>query len=291
MRKLSTERRAMVLSALCEGSSVNATARMCGVSKITVLRLLADAGSLAAEYHDLTVNALDTERVEVDEAWSFVGGKELAKARGADVHGDAWVWVGMDADSKLVISYRVGDRDAENARAFMGDLASRLSRRVQLTSDGLSAYPEAVEAAFGGEVDYAQLIKEYQSDREGEVRYSPPKCTGCKRRPRQGSPTPELISTSYVERQNLSLRMGSRRFTRLTNSFSKKLENHAHAVALHYLWYNFGRKHMTLKTTPAVAAGIASRPMTMLDFVALLEREERIRGGRLTDYLPAASSK
>src|SRR5260221_7385794 len=290
MRKLPPEKRAAILDCLAEGSSISSTARCCGVSPVSVLRLLADAGSLAAEYHDLMVRRLQTQRVEADEVWSFVGCKAKAKSRGAQGHGDAWIWIALDADSKLVISYRVGDRDSENANAIMKDLAGRVENRIQLSTDALSAYPGAVEAAFGGNVDYAQIHKVYQSDPEMEGRYSPAKCSRVVRKVIQGTPDPDLISTSYVERQNLSVRMSVRRLTRLTNAFSKALENHKHAIALHILAYNFMRKHKTLKTTPAVAAGIAERPMTMLDFVAILEKEERIRGSRLTGYLPAAVS-
>ncbi len=190
MNRLGPERRAMVLSALVEGSNVNATARMCGVSKITVLRLLADAGSLAAEYHDLTVRKLQTRGVEVDELWSSVGCKAKARKRGAQGHGDAWVWVALDSDTKLCISYLVGDRGADSANAFMKDVASRLVHRVQLTSDGHGVCPEAVERAFGPEVDYSQLIKQYQAERAGEARHSPPRCTGCVRRAIVGNPDP-----------------------------------------------------------------------------------------------------
>lgn len=289
MNKLTPERRAAILSALVEGASINATARMTGCSKITVLRLLADVGSFCADYHDLTVRKLMSARVQVDELWSFCGCKAKAKAAGAQGHGDVWTWVAMDADSKLCVSYLVGNRDGEHASAFIADVADRLARRVQLTSDGHKPYLAAVEAAFGGAVDYAQLVKHYAADRMGEARYSPAKCIGCTEETVTGNPDPRHVSTSYIERQNLTVRMGSRRFTRLTNGFSKKIENHAHAVALHYFHYNFIRKHQTLKTTPAVAAGIASKPLTMLDLVAMIEREERLTGGRLTDYLPAAS--
>lgn len=291
MRKLPAEKRAAILSSLADGASVRTTARCCGVSPISVLRLLADVGSLALEFHDLMVRKLATKRVEADELWGYVGCKAKAKKKGAKGHGDAWAWIALDADSKLVISYRVGERDSTNAVELMRDLASRVTHRIQLTTDSLAAYPGAVEAAFGGNVDYAQLHKEYESDRESEVRYSPAKCSGITRRVIQGNPDPELISTSYIERQNLSVRMNVRRLTRLTNGFSKAMENHKHALALHFLSYNFMRKHATLKTTPAVAAGIANRPMTMLDFVGILEKEEQVRGTRLTSYLPAVAAK
>ncbi len=287
MRKLSTEKRAMLLSALVEGNSINATARMCSCSKITVLRLLADVGSLCAEYHDMAVHSLKTRRVECDELWSFCGCKAKAKRRGAQGHGDVWRWVALDAESKLAISYLVSDRSAGAATTIMLDLAARIENRIQLTTDGHRAYVEAVEAAFGGAVDYAMLVKHYEGERPDEARYSPPQCTGCTRKWMQGSPDPSLVSTSFVERQNLTVRMGSKRFARLSNGFSKKLENHIAAVNLHYFHYNFVRKHMTLKTTPDVAAGIASKPLTMLDLARMLEKEESVHGGRLTDYLPA----
>ena len=291
MRKLSTEKRAAILGALVEGSSINATARMNGCSKITILRLLADAGTLCADYHDLMVRRLKSQRVQMDEIWAFVGCKAKAKARGAKGHGEIWTWTAIDADSKVCIRYRLGSRDGETATALVKDVAERLESRVQLTSDGHRAYLEAVEAAFGCDVDYAMLVKIYGSAAwEGkETRYSPAECCGTRREVIEGNPDPDHISTSYVERSNLTLRMGSRRHTRLTNAFSKKLANHAYAVTLHYFHYNFIRKHQTLKTTPAVAAGISSRPLTMLGLVEMLEAEEKIEGGRLTSYLPAAT--
>lgn len=290
MRKLSTEKRAAILSALVEGNSVNATARMTGASKMTVLRLLADAGTLCADYHDLMVRRLASRRIQLDELWSFVGCKAKAKAAGAKGHGDAWTWVAIDADTKLCVSYRVGARDGANAKAFVEDVAERVEGRIQVTSDGHKPYLEAVEGAFGCDVDFAQLVKHYGDVGDGpERRYSPGECCGVSKAIVTGDPDPKHISTSFVERQNLTVRMGSRRFTRLTNGFSKKLANHEYAIALHYFHYNFIRKHMTLKTTPAVAAGISSCPMTMLELVGMLEAEERIEGGRLTNYLPAAT--
>lgn len=291
MRKLSAEQRAAILNALVEGCSVNATARMCGCSKITVLRLLADAGTFCRDYHDLAVRNLSCRRVQVDEIWSFCGGKEKAKKKGAAVHGDAWTWVAIDADSKLVVSYLVGLRDSHYATEFMQDVADRIDNRIQLTSDGHKPYLEAVENAWGGQVDYSMLVKIYGENREGAVRYSPAICIGCKKQNVTGRPDPEHVSTSFAERQNLTMRMSMRRFTRLTNAFSKKIENHEHAVALHYFHYNFIRKHMTLKTTPAVAAGVANAPLTMIDLVKMIEDEEKKLGGRLTDYLPGKGSK
>jgi len=289
MRKLSREKRAAIISALVEGSSVNSTARLVGCSKVTVLRLLADVGTLCADHHDLTVRGLSSRRIQCDEVWSFIGGKEKAKKQGALVHGDCWVHVAIDADTKLTIAYLVGSRDTATAKAFMLDVADRIDTRVQVTTDGHRPYLEAVEAAWGGEVDYAMLVKRFEAERAGEARYSPPKCTGCEKHRVSGEPDADHISTSYVERSNLTLRMRTRRFARLTNAFSRLFENHAHAVALHYWWVNFGRKHQTLKTTPAVAAGIADRAYTVLDLVDMLEREEKLLGARLTDYLPSPS--
>jgi IS1 family transposase len=289
MRKLSVERRAAILSALVEGASVASVVRMTGASKVTVLRLLADAGTFCADYHNLHVRRLLSARVEADELWSFCGCKAATKAAGGIGHGDIWTWVATDADTKLCISYLVADRGGTSAKVSMHDLAERVSSRIQLSTDAHSAYPSAVEEAFGGAIDYAVIRKTYASDRVGEARYSPPRVTGCVKHPVQGDPEMHLASTSYAERSNLTVRMGSRRFTRLTNGFSKRAENHAHAVALHFWNYNFARKHMTLKTTPAVAAGIATKPLTMLDLAQMIEDEERRLGCRLTDYLPAAT--
>jgi IS1 family transposase len=288
MRRLSTEKRAMILHALVEGNSINATARMCGCSKITVLRLLADAGTFCAEYHDEHVRNLQCERVQMDEIWSFVGCKDKTKKQGAGGHGSIWTWVAIDADTKLVASYLIAERSQEAALDFVSDLRDRIDSRIQLTSDGFSAYREAVADVFGGCVDYAMLIKEYGWDGSMETRYSPPACIGAKKVARCGMPDEKHVSTSLIERQNLTLRMGSRRFTRLTNAFSKKVENHAHAIALHYFYYNFCRKHQTIKTTPAVAMGVADRALTILDLVGMIEKEESRIGGRITEYLPSA---
>jgi IS1 family transposase len=289
MRKLTTEKRVAILSALVEGNSISSTCRMTGASKVTVLRLLADVGTFCAEYHNVFVRGLVAKRVQVDELWSFCGCKDKAKQAGAGGFGSVWTWVGMDADSKLCVSYLVGSRDPECAQQFMADIADRLESRVQLTSDGYGAYVHAVEEAFEGQIDYAMLVKIFGSPSvEESRRYSPAECKGCKKQVLSGNPSQDYISTSYVERQNLTLRMSSRRFTRLSNGFSKKVENHAHAVALHYFHYNFCRKHMSLKTTPAVAAGIANAPMTVADLVRMVEAEEAKLGQRLSDYLPAA---
>jgi len=290
---MTTERRAAVLSALVEGNSIASTCRMFGVNKITVLRLIADAGTFAQRYHDEKVHSLETKRVQVDEIWSFVHSKarNVKPENWGKGHGDAWTWVAMDADSKLVINWHVGGRDRDAAREFINDLADRLLDRIQLTSDGLSAYIDAVAESFGYGVDYAQLIKEYATDRQGFARYSPPVCISARAEPKFGNPALEHINTSYVERQNLSMRMGMRRFTRLTNGFSKKLDNHKHMIAIYYFHYNFIRKHLTIKTTPAIMAGLTDRAWTMVDFVELMEREEATVGGRITDYKISASKR
>lgn len=283
MRKLSTEKRTMILATLTEGVSINATARLCRVSKLTVLRLLNDVGVLCRDYHDLVVRDLESARIQLDECWSFVGGKAKAKRHGAAVHGDCWVWVALDADTKLVVSYYVGDRDGATANDFVMDVSERIANKPQITADGFKAYPEAIENAFGGWVDFAVLTKIYAADREGEARYSPSVCIGCKSEVVSGRPDPRHVSTSFVERQNLALRTRNKRLGRLTLSFSKKLTNHAHAIALHYWVYNFATKHGTLGMTPAQAAGIADRQMTVDDLVRMLEAEEtrRAKGGRL----------
>jgi IS1 family transposase len=283
MRKLDTTKRMAILTALVEGCSINATARMCGVSKLTVLRLLADVGSLCRDYHDLTVRRLNSKRVQLDEIWSFVGCKQKNKERGKIGDGDCWTWVAIDADSKLVVSYLVGLRDAGHAREFVNDVAARVDGRIQLTSDGLKLYVEAVEDAFGGDVDYAMLVKIYGSENPGEARYSPPVCRGTETTMMSGDSDPEHISTSYIERQNLTLRMHNRRFTRLTNAFSKRWINHEPAISLHYFFYNFCRIHKTLRITPAMAAGITDHVWSVADLVAMLEKEEvtHTHGGRI----------
>lgn len=293
MRKLSTEQRAAILTALVEGNSIASVTRMFGASKVTILRLLADAGTLAAQFHDLTVCDLDTKRCQLDEIWGFCGckAKNVTPKNHGKEWGDTWCWVALDADSKLVISWLVGGRSGGYANEFVADLADRLTDRVQITSDGWGPYRTAISKAFGEDVDYAQLVKVYARDAREQARYSPPEVVGTECTAICGAPNPSHVSTSFVERQNLSMRMGMRHLTRLTNAHSKKIENHKHAIALYYFNYNFIRVHQTIKTTPAVAANIADKVWTMIDFVKMLEREEELLGGRLTDYKPASSKK
>lgn len=278
MNKLDAKTRSTILHMLCEGSSIRSIVRITGTSKNTVSKLLVDAGKVCAAYHEANVRDLQSTRVEVDEIWSFTYAKQknvkAAKAAPANA-GDTWTWTAIDADSKMIVSYLVGGRDAEYAMWFMDDLRSRLANRVQLTSDGHRAYLEAVEGAFGADVDYAQLVKMYGNAPETfEGRYSPAECTGIRKRAVEGRPDESLVSTSYVERINLTMRMHMRRFTRLTNAFSKKAENHAHAVALHLIHYNFVRIHKTLKTSPAMAAGVTDRLWDIADIVMLIEKAE-----------------
>jgi len=279
MNKLSTEERVRVVAALVEGNSIRSTVRMTGVAKNTVAKLLAELGCACAEFHAEHVRGVKAKRVESDEIWSFVGAKEKnvpadKKGRG---RGDVWTWTALEAESKLIVSWLVGQRDGATACEFMDDVASRLAGRIQLTTDGHKVYLEAVEGAFGGAIDYAMLIKKYGTERPGEARYSPAVCTGCDKLPIVGNPDDEFVSTSYVERQNLTTRMGMRRFTRLTNAFSKKVENHAHAVALHFVYYNFCRMHQTLRCTPAMAAGLSDHKWSLEELVGLLESKKRPR--------------
>lgn len=285
VNKLSLEDRAKILHLLCEGMSIRAITRLTGASKNTVAKLLIDAGKACANYHDANVCDVKASRVQVDEIWSFTYAKQKNVATAKDAPegaGDTWTWTAIDADSKMILSYLVGGRDAEYAMWFMDDLASRLANRVQLTSDGHRAYLEAVEGAFGCDVDYAQLVKLYGSEggKGSEVRYSPAECTGIRKRTVEGKPDDAYVSTSYVERQNLTMRMHMRRFTRLTNAFSKKVENHAHAVALHMMYYNFVRIHKTLRVTPAMASGVSDRLWDIADIAKLVEDAEAKPGKR-----------
>lgn len=276
MNKLSSADRARIIHLLCEGSSIRAITRVTGASKNTVIKLLIDAGKACSVYHDQQVRGVNAKRVQVDEIWSFTYAKQknVGTARAApEEAGDTWTWTAIDADTKLIVSWLVGGRDSEYAMAFVDDLASRLANRVQLTSDGHKAYLEAVEGAFGGDVDYAMLVKLYGAAPEStEGRYSPAECIGARKERIEGSPDPKHVSTSYAERQNLTMHM--RRFARLTNGFSKKVENHAYAVALHMMYYNFVRVHSKLRMTPAMAAGVSSRLWEISDIVALVEAAE-----------------
>lgn len=277
MNKLTIEERAKILHLLCEGVSIRAITRLTGASKNTVAKLLVDAGKACSAYHDANVRDVKASRIQVDEIWSFTYAKQKNVSTAKDAPegaGDTWTWTALDADSKMILSYLVGGRDAEYAMWFMDDLRSRLANRVQITSDGHNAYLEAVEGAFGGDVDYAQLVKLYGPTATAPGRYSPAACIGSRKRTVEGKPDADHVSTSYVERQNLTMRMHMRRFTRLTNGFSKKVENHAHAVALHMMYYNFVRIHGKLRMTPAMAAGVSDRLWEIGDIVALVEAAE-----------------
>lgn len=278
MNKLSTEDRARILRLLCEGQSIRAITRLTGASKNTVAKLLADAGKACLAYHDANVRNVAAKRIQVDEIWSFTYPKQKDVAAGKaapEWAADTWTWTAIDADSKLIVSYSVGGRDGECAMMFMDDLASRLANRVQLTGDGHKAYLEAVEGAFGCDIDYAILSKIYGTVPEAvKGRYSPAVCLGAKKERIGGKPDPTHVSTSYVERQNLTMRMHMRRFTRLTNGFSKKVESHAYAVALHMMYYNFVRVHSKLRMSPAMAAGVSEGLWEAADIVALVEAAE-----------------
>jgi IS1 family transposase len=278
MNRLSTEKRAQVLSMLVEGSSVRATSRMAGVAINTVQKLLLDVGEACAAYQDEHLRDLPCKTIEADEIWSFVYSKQRnvpEDVKGQFGFGDVWTWTALDADSKLIVCWYVGGRAHEDAAAFMTDLSERVRDRIQLTTDGHGAYPNAVGLAFRHNIDFAQLVKTYAADRSGHARYSPPVYTGARVRVDRGDPDPARISTSYVERQNLTMRMGMRRFTRLTNGFSKKLDNHMAAIALHFLHYNFVRPHTTLANpyprTPAMAAGVADHVWSLREIVGLLD--------------------
>jgi IS1 family transposase len=275
MNKLDTAKRAQIVAALVEGCSIRATVRMTGASKNTIAKLLVELGAACADYLDKHLVNLPCKRVQVDEIWSFCYAKaknitpEIAAKN--PFAGDVWTWVAIDADTKLIPSWIVGPRDGVTARIFVNDLAGRLANRIQLTSDGLSVYLAAVERAFRGHVDYAQLVKIYGETSESQKRYSPAECVGCERKAVTGYPDPEHVSTSFVERQNLTMRMSMRRFTRLTNAFSKKIENHVATVALHCMFYNFCRIHQTLRVSPAMEAGVTDRLWSIEDLIQLLD--------------------
>ena len=278
MNKLGIEDRARILHLLCEGQSIRAITRQTGASKNTVTKLLIDAGKACAAYHDEHVRDLTSKRIQVDEIWSFTYAKQknVKTAKAApEAACDTWTWTAIDADTKLIASYLVGGRDGEYAMWFMEDLRNRLANRVQLTSDGHRAYLKAFEGAFGADVDYAQLVKLYGASPEGPTRrYSPAECTGAKKVSIEGAPDPKHISTSYSERQNLKIRMHMRRFTRLNNAFSKKVENHAYAVALHMMYHNFVRIHQKLRVSPAMAAGVSDKLWEIGDIAELVDIAE-----------------
>jgi IS1 family transposase len=277
MNKLPRDKRIQIISLLTEGMSLRAVTRVTGVSINTVTKLLIDAGQACSDYQDRAFRNLTCQRVQVDEVWSFVyaKAKNVKEAKAApDKAGDIWTWTAIDADTKLIPSYYVGRRDAEAAKLFIDDLAGRLANRVQLTSDGHGPYLQAIEGAFGADVDYAMLVKVYGEPIGAVGRYSPGECVGAEKRRVEGRPDPDHISTSFAERSNLTLRMNSRRFTRLTNAFSKKAENHDYAVGLHLMIYNFVRIHGTLKCSPAMAAGVTGKLWEIADVVTMIEEWE-----------------
>jgi IS1 family transposase len=282
MNKLPVEKKVQIINLLVEGNSLRSTSRIADVSINTVTKLLENVGRACEKFHNETVQKVNAKRVQCDEIWSFVYSKEKNVPEGMeDYAGDVWTWTAIDADSKLIISWLAGGRDIATAKEFMQDVASRLSNRVQLTTDKHKPYLVAVESAFEGEVDYAMLVKIYgqPAGKGNEQRYSPAECTGTKTRIVEGRPDEKFISTSYVERQNLTMRMGMRRFTRLTNAFSKKVENHCYAIALHFVHYNFVRIHKSLRVTPAVQAGLTKRFMSIEDIVNLVPVEESKKRG------------
>jgi IS1 family transposase len=271
MNVLNKEKRAQIIRCLVEGNSIRSTARICGVAFNTVLKFIPEIGRACLEYQDKVFRDLKCKLIQCDEIWSFCYSKEKnvpKDKKGEFGYGDIWTWVALDAETKLVPSFLVGNRDSISAKLFIDDLASRLSNRVQLTTDGNIVYLEAVEGAFGSKIDYAMLIKIYESSQE-ETRYSPAKCTGEQKLRISGNPQFKNVSTSFVERQNLTMRMGIRRFTRLTNGFSKKIENHIYHLALHYMHYNFCRIHKTLRVTPAMEAKIADHVWSVVDLAGL----------------------
>lgn len=277
MNRLSKEQQTKIVAALVEGNSLRATARMCDVAFNTVLKLLPAIGRVCLEYQDKVLRNLNCKRIQCDEIWSFCYAKDKnvpSDKRSTFGFGDVWTWVAIDASTKLVPTFMVGNRSAHVAHRFMDDLASRLASRVQLTTDGHRAYLEAVEGAFGKDIDYAMLVKLYGNDRETEARYSPAECIGCRAIKIAGRPDPNDISTSHVERQNLTMRMCMRRFTRLTNGFSKKIDNHFWALALHYMHYNFCRIHKSLRVTPAMEAGVSDHVWSIEEIIGLLKSQD-----------------
>jgi IS1 family transposase len=275
MNQLDTQKRTQIIASLVEGNSIRATARMTGVAINTVVKLLVNMGKVCSEYQNKAFINLKCRRIQCDEIWAFCYAKDRnvpRRKQGKFGYGSVWTWTAIDADTKLVPTWLVADRDLDSAIVFMEDLRKRLANRVQLTTDGHRAYLDAVEQAFGTDIDFAQLVKIYGFEPpKPETRYSPAVCVGAKPQKINGRPHAEDISTSYAERQNLTMRMSMRRFTRLTNAFSKKVDNLAHAVALHFMHYNFCRVHQSLRVTPAMAAGVADRLWSLEDLVGLLD--------------------
>lgn len=274
MNRLPIEKRAQILAMMVEGVSIRAIVRLTSASKNTITKLLTDAGQACADYQDRVLRNLTCKRIQVHEIWSFVYAKQRnvpEEFQGVFGFGDVWTWTAIDADTKLIPSWFVGTRNADAAWAFMHDLAARLSHRVQLTSDAPGAYFDAVDWAFESEIDYSQLVKRYGQAPDGQRRYSTPVCLGSDKRPLIGKPDSAHISTSYVERQNLTMRMHMRRFTRLTNAFSKKVANNEHAIALYFMHYNFAKVHQTLRVTPAMEAGITDRVWTMEEIAEMVD--------------------
>ena len=272
MNTLTKDERIRVVAALVEGNSIRSTSRMTGVARNTVTKLLVDLGTACMAFHDTNVRNIKVRRLQCDEIWSYVGAKakNVSPKKKEIGWGDVWTWVGIDAETTLVVSYLVGGRGADWAVDFMQDCASRIQERVQITTEGHKAYLEAVEGTFGMDCDYAQLQKIYGASLENEARYSPAVCIGCDMKAVSGNPDPKHVSTSYVERQNLTMRMGMRRFMHLTNGFSKKIDNHAHAIALHFMYCNFVRIHQTLRVTPAMEAGLSNHVWDLSELVGLL---------------------
>ena len=276
MNRLSKTDRVNVIRCLVEGNSIRSTVRITGVAKNTVAKLLVDMGKACSEYQDKAFRHLTCKRLQLDEIWSFVycKAKNVPAEKANEDVGDVWTWTAICADTKLIPSWHVGSRDCDSARTFCNDLAGRLTGRVQITSDGHHAYVEAIHGAFGYDVDYAQLVKIYGAPFEGERRYTPSECLGCRKRRMRGDPDARHVSTSYVERANLTMRMSMRRFTRLTNAFSKKIENHVAAISLHFMFYNFCRVHQSLRSTPAMKAGVADHLWTIEELVDLLPEQK-----------------
>lgn len=273
MNRLSLQKRSQIIGCLVEGNSMRAATRLCDVSINTVTKLLVDVGTACSEYQDKALRNLTCKRIQCDEIWAFCYAKEKnvpESCKGVLGFGDAYTWVAIDADTKLVPCFAVGRRDVEAAHSFISDLASRLTHRIQLSTDGLKTYIDAVDDAFGADIDYGMLNKIYTTSTGSDVRrYSSGECCGAIKSRVVGSPDEKHISTSFIERQNLTMRMGMRRFTRLTNGFSKKIENHTFAIALHFMYYNFGRIHKTLKVTPAMENGISDHLWSLEEIASL----------------------